>query len=1227
MAALAGLAAVLVVGAQPAAAATPVLAIFTPETIAVMGEQNPPAKVDQIRATAVIRHDVGVTVTGMKGWHSRASAPASYTSVASYGGTVRTISGGSNYSIVEASFDPGPDNWMGSSCGTVRTRDVTARMDFQMSDGTTFTDNTWTVRALAINGCGGPEDPATMENNYDSTQNVVVLPGNSFRTHYICDDGDSSGDADACDNVIISLRNAATGSRVILQCDTSTVPCENARQFNADDNTERNGTVPVPAGLAQGRWLVEGDFCAETQRNAALTECLSGGNNINIGRQQIGSFYYNPGAPTVSVAATSFSGGGNTVGGVIRPNTGATVNYTATTSSDAQVASWDLDGNGSFETVNRGETNPQAAPVLSAAQKVGSRNTSALAAGSSCAVGISVRDNGGINAADPSSSTATASSATCRVNTPPAGANQGPTNATKGTALPITLANTDTVDGDARTCEQVGAAGKGTVTGFPSCSVSYTANASEYGSDSFTYRVRDDHDGVSATYTVSLAIQNQAPTATAQSVAVDAGAPTAITLAGTDPDGDSLTCSTTSSPTKGDLTGSGCARTYTSDPGVGGADGFAFTVADGAPATSSAASVDVTIANPDLSLTKTHTGRFNEGTGTGTYTLTVANSATAPANGTTTLVDTLPAGMVFRSANVGSSGFTCTATAGVSTTVSCTRSTAIPVSTSVALTITVDVAAGAASPVSNTATVSSLYELASTAGNNTATDPTDVNHRPTGAPQTVSTAVDASVTVTFAGNDPDGDALTFAASDPAHGSVTGSGASQQYTPDPGFQGIDTFTYTATDTGTPGLVSSAHTVTVYVGVSELVGVVTDEVTGLPLAGVEARLVNMADPQAEVLAATVVTDAAGAYDFGAMPHGTYGIRFVDPTNDHIAEWFDDAPTSATANLVTLDASARSATRSVSLRPAARVTGTVRSTSVPHAPIEGLQVRLVKVGSSSARTTNSGGHYGFDLLQPGTYQLWFRDVSSGQWVSEWYSNSANQASSSTIEVAVGEQVTIDEQLTPVAPPPPPDSGSVTGTVTDATSGAPLAGVQVRLYRAPYTGSTSTTTDVNGQYSFTRLPPGTYKLWFRDMTGTRISEYGGDASTLNDAETLSVANTGHVEDASLALKVTPPPPPANSGVVSGTVTEIDGFTPIAGINVRLYPVGGTTSKSTTTGADGSYSFIKLVPGQYQVVFRDTTGTWFNEWHLNAPTQAASTAVTVTNGLTTDVDASLNRR
>ncbi|HEX7134175.1 MAG TPA: Ig-like domain-containing protein, partial [Iamia sp.] len=261
------------------------------------------------------------------------------------------------------------------------------------------------------------------------------------------------------------------------------------------------------------------------------------------------------------------------------------------------------------------------------------------------------------------------------LNRAPTGAAK-PVNASRQSSFAIGALTATDLDLDSPlTCSVVTAPAKGTLSGFSCAGSTYTVTAGQFGSDSFTYKVTDEHNGQSPAYTVSISgIANGVPTATAQSVTVPAGGPTAITLAGTDPDGDvPLTCATSGTLTKGGLTGTGCSRTYTSNAGtanagVGGSESFGFTVTDTQGATSSSATVNVTIANPDLSLTKSHTGRFNEGIGTGTYTLAVANSATAPANGTTTLVDTLPAGMVFRSANVGSSGFVCSATPGVSTT-------------------------------------------------------------------------------------------------------------------------------------------------------------------------------------------------------------------------------------------------------------------------------------------------------------------------------------------------------------------------------------------------------------------------------------------------------------------------------------------------------------------------------------------------------------------------------
>jgi hypothetical protein len=87
---------------------------------------------------------------------------------------------------------------------------------------------------------------------------------------------------------------------------------------------------------------------------------------------------------------------------------------------------------------------------------------------------------------------------------------------------------------------------------------------------------------------------NTAPVATAQSVTTSAGTAKAITLAGTDADGNALTYAIVANPAHGTVTGSGASRTYTPAGGYSGADSFTFTVSDGT-ATSAAATVSISV--------------------------------------------------------------------------------------------------------------------------------------------------------------------------------------------------------------------------------------------------------------------------------------------------------------------------------------------------------------------------------------------------------------------------------------------------------------------------------------------------------------------------------------------------------------------------------------------------------------------------------------------------------
>lgn len=102
---------------------------------------------------------------------------------------------------------------------------------------------------------------------------------------------------------------------------------------------------------------------------------------------------------------------------------------------------------------------------------------------------------------------------------------------------------------------------------------------------------------------------------------------------------------------------------------------------------------------PILSIAKSHPGNFAKGQQNVFYTLTVSNSpAAGPSSGTVTVTDTLPAGLTLVS--IAGTGWSCVS-------LTCTRSDVLKGGSSYpAITVTVNVALGAASPLTNQASVS-----------------------------------------------------------------------------------------------------------------------------------------------------------------------------------------------------------------------------------------------------------------------------------------------------------------------------------------------------------------------------------------------------------------------------------------------------------------------------------------------------------------------------------------
>jgi len=99
-------------------------------------------------------------------------------------------------------------------------------------------------------------------------------------------------------------------------------------------------------------------------------------------------------------------------------------------------------------------------------------------------------------------------------------------------------------------------------------------------------------------WTLTVSTANAAPTATNQAVDAYKGEPLALTLGGTDPEGDALTClPTTGATTKGEVVGGGCAVTYTAGVRTQGSDSFGFRVRDTAGLESGQGTVSISIVN------------------------------------------------------------------------------------------------------------------------------------------------------------------------------------------------------------------------------------------------------------------------------------------------------------------------------------------------------------------------------------------------------------------------------------------------------------------------------------------------------------------------------------------------------------------------------------------------------------------------------------------------------
>lgn len=248
------------------------------------------------------------------------------------------------------------------------------------------------------------------------------------------------------------------------------------------------------------------------------------------------------------------------------------------------------------------------------------------------------------------------------------GVNNAPSAAGDSTTARPTIAKSIDVrandidtDGDPLTISAVTTPAKGSAV-IANGKIDYTANAGATGTDSFSYTIIDGRGG-SATATVSITgfVANSAPTAVTEAVTVAPSAATTINVRAndTDPDGDTLTITTVSTPTKGTAVISNGNIVYTANANTTGSDSFYYTVVDGYGGSSTVtdtitinrppvAVADSAAASPSVAVTVNVRANDTDPDGD---TLTVAGTTT-PTKGTATV----SSNNVIYTANAGTTG-------------------------------------------------------------------------------------------------------------------------------------------------------------------------------------------------------------------------------------------------------------------------------------------------------------------------------------------------------------------------------------------------------------------------------------------------------------------------------------------------------------------------------------------------------------------------------------------
>jgi hypothetical protein len=391
--------------------------------------------------------------------------------------------------------------------------------------------------------------------------------------------------------------------------------------------------------------------------------------------------------------------------------------------------------------------------------------------------------------------------------------------------------------------------------------------------------------------------------------------------------------------------------------------------------------------------------------------------------------------------------------------------------------------------------------------------------------------------------------------------------------------------------------------------QITGLIIDAATSAPLGGIPLEAYTAAGS----LAGLTSADAAGAFSIAGLATGSYYVRTrVLDTDNHIDEIYNDVPCPPcdVGTLIAVTDGVTTSGVNFALAPGGTISGTV-TVAGTGAPIASMTVVVTTAAGLTMKktVTNGAGVFVATGLPAGSYYARTSASTVQNYIDELYQErpcfpSCDMASGTAINVTVGGVAGgIAFTLAP--------GSTMTGTVTAAANGAPLAGISVGVYSASGTFVSSANTNAAGVFAVTRLAAGSFRAR-TELNGQnyQTSLFHGLACVGCDVTSgtpIAIAAGGTTNGVDFSL--------SPGGTMTGTVISSASGTPIGAIAIQVFaPNGAFVTRVHTTGA-GAFIVTGLSTGSYFVRTVVADGqNYVNELYNNLPCSPDSSC-TVTSG------------